>query len=144
MDTLLKQLLQTAYKPGAYDRDENVALACFFAISSLLENAANDTRNIISDFFTVLYEALENSLLLQNFQDQEMQYNYQSYIASAIESALTAERIKLNKEQTKAILSKLIATFKQRENVYEEGLLACSAIALCKNYIVIKSYRTSV
>ena len=135
MDVLLKNLLQTAFDPKAYNPDENVALSSFFAICSLMENAANDTRVILHQFFPSLYEALKSTTFSQNFKSKEIQYCYQSYIASAIESAICSERIQLTRDQTKAIIDLIIQTFQIREGVYEEGILAISAIALCNNFL---------
>lgn len=132
LDVLLKNLLQTAFDPKSYDPDANVTLSCFFAICTLLENSANDTRVIVSDFFSSLYEALQSTTLTGNFKSSDVQYNYQSYIASAIESAIVSNKFQMNKEQTKAIIDLLIKTFQIRGSVYEEGLLAISSIALCK------------
>ena len=81
--------------------------------------------------------AMENTLDSRNFKSKEVQYNYQSYIASAIESAIVSEKLTLNKEQIKAIVDILIKTFQIRESVYEEGLLAISAIALGKTFFLI-------
>ena len=137
MDVLLNSLLSTAFLPDAYDTESNVTLSSFFGICSLLENSASDTKVFISSFFSNLYMAMENTLDSRNFKSKEVQYNYQSYIASAIESAIVSEKLTLNKEQIKAIVDILIKTFQIRESVYEEGLLAISAIALGKTFFLI-------
>jgi hypothetical protein len=127
---VLKELYNTALNQNSYDKDSNLALASFFAIGSLLENAAMDTKKTVEDFFVTIIGTFERTLQPGLFPNAEIRNDYQNYLASVIEAALVSEKITLDYTQGKHVLDLIINSFKQRECVYEEGLLAASSIAL--------------
>ena len=128
----LNLLLNTALNQNSYDKENNLALAAFFAIGSLLENSAKDTKTIVEDYFGVILDSFEKTLQSGTFPDTETRNDYQNYLASVIEASLVSEKISLDLTQGKYVLNMIISSFKQRECVYEEGLLAASSIALGK------------
>ena len=123
-------LLNIALNPDSYDKDNNLALAAFFAIGSLLENSAQDKKKVVEDFFTVILDTFQKTLQTGAFSSPEMRNDYQNYLASVIEASLVSEKIRLDLNQGRVALNMLIASFNQRGGVYEEGLLAASSIAL--------------
>ncbi len=126
----LGSLLSIALNPDSYDVEHNLALAAFFAIGSLVENSANDSKKIIEDFFSVILGTFQKTLQIGAFSSDQMRNDYQNYLASVIEACMVSEKIKLGLNEGKIVLNMLISSFKQREGVYEEGLLAASSIAL--------------
>lgn len=140
MSKLLKSTLETllgiALNPDSYDKDNNLALAAFFAIGSLLENSAKDTKNIVEDFFPVILGTFEKTLQNGAFSSDEMRNDYQNYLASVIEACMVSEKIRLDLNGGRYVLNHLINSFNQRGGVYEEGLLAASSIALGKYRLI--------
>lgn len=140
MSKLLKSTLETllgiALNPDSYDKDNNLALAAFFAIGSLLENSAKDTKNIVEDFFPVILGTFEKTLQNGAFSSDEMRNDYQNYLASVIEACMVSEKIRLDLNGGRYVLNHLINSFNQRGGVYEEGLLAASSIALGKYSLI--------
>lgn len=135
---ILNELLNTAFAATRNDDDtNNLLLSLFFAICSIIENSANDMRVVISEFFGVLFSVMLETLKPENFKSKEMQLNFQTYVASAIESAICSGKLTLNKEKTDALMNLIITSFKNREAVYEEGLLVCASIALSKKNLTL-------
>lgn len=129
-ETLLNTLMEVGFTKDAYNPDNNVALAAFFTMGTLIDYAPNDTHGIISAFFCHIYGAFESTLDPKNFQSQEMRHAYQAYLATVISSCTVAEKVKMSFSEASAVYSLIKSTFEERQNVYEEGLMACSSIAL--------------
>ncbi len=96
----------------------------------MVENSANDTKKIIEDFFSVILGTFQKTIQIGAFSSDQMRNDYQNYLASVIEACMVSEKIKLGFNEGKMVLDMLILSFKQRDGVYEEGLLAASSIAL--------------
>lgn len=143
MNDILAVLLNLGLNQDSYDKENNLALAAFFAIGSLLENAAADTKQIIETFFSAILQTFEKTLQNNAFPSIEMRNDYQNYLASVIEACLVQEKIRLDLSNGRSVLNLLISSFKQRECVYEEGLLACASIALGNNIIMKEWERLS-
>jgi len=130
MNELLTQLLQIAFTKDAYDPNQNVALAAFFCMGSLIDFAPYDTFQIINNFFTNIYSAFESTLDPKNFSKEETRFAYQSYIATVISACAVGEKVKMNIEEAASVYNLIKQSFVQRQHVYEEGLMACSSLAL--------------
>ncbi len=127
---LLSILLKLAFTPKSYDSTDNVAMAAFNAIGSIIENSPPDTKFIIQSFFNDLLEAFKSTLNPQFFESEKMRQDYQGYIASSMEPCFITEHVSVNLEGGKEILSYIIQTFKERGTVYEEGLMAAASLGL--------------
>jgi hypothetical protein len=125
----LDLLLQLAIMKGSYDTEHNVAMNCFFTIGSLIENSAPDTRYVITEFFGKLITAFQDTLKQELFESNEIRFAYQGYIASCIEACLLCGNLELNASDGSTVLHLIIQTFKERQLVYEEGLMAASSLA---------------
>ena len=125
-DTLLK----LAFTSKSYDAEHNVAMSSFYAIGSLIEHSAPDTKFYIQGIFQELLEAFKSTLEAKYFENDKMRHDYQSYIATCLECCLISYKLTLNYEASKEILNLIIHSFKERNTVYEEGLMAASSIAL--------------
>lgn len=130
MNELLSKLLQIAFTKDAYDPNQNVALAAFFCMGSLIDYAPYDTYPIINNFFSNIYGAFESTLDPKNFQKDEVRFAYQSYIATVISACAVGQKVKMNIEEAASVYNLLKTSFTQRQSVYEEGLMACSSLAL--------------
>ena len=130
LNDTLSVLLNIALDQNSYDTENNLALAAFFAIGSLLENSAMDTKKSVEDFFSVILSAFDKTLQNGAFSSNEVRNDYQNYLASIIEASLVSEKIHLDFNQGKIVLNMISSSFKLRDCVYEEGLLAASSISL--------------
>jgi importin subunit beta-1 len=130
MNQLLTILLQIAFTKDAYDPNQNVALAAFFCMGSLIDYAPLDTYSIINSFFSNIYAAFDSTLISKNFQKDEIRYAYQSYIATVISACAVGQKVKMNIEEAASVYNLIKSSFVQRQTVYEEGLMACSSLAL--------------
>jgi importin subunit beta-1 len=130
LEGLLPLLMQLAFTKDAYDPNDNIALGCFYLMGSLVDHAPMDTYYILNNFFSNIYMAYESTLDAANFPSQEQRYSYQCYIATVISACFSGEKVKMNNEQASAVYNLIKTSFEQRQGVYEEGLMACSSIAL--------------
>lgn len=135
MKDSLAILIQLALFDNSYDSENNVAMSSFYALGSLIENAAPDTKFIINSFFYEnLIQIFKSTILSSNTgflaNNDPKRNDYQAYIASCMEPCLINGYIQLDNNTSKEILGYLIQTFIERKHVYEEGLMACSALAL--------------
>ena len=130
MGELLNQLIKLAFTKDAYDPNHNVALAAFFSMGSIIDYAPIDTYNTINNFFSDIFSAFQSTLDSKNFQKEEVRYAYQSYIATVISACAVGQKVKINIQEAASIYELLKTSFIQRQSVYEEGLMACSSLAL--------------
>jgi importin subunit beta-1 len=128
---LLYKLLEIAITKDAYDPNNNVAVAALFALGSLIDYAPLDCYNHISNFFPQIFNAFQSTLQPEKYINQEARFAYQSYFATIISACFVGgDKVKLTLDDAKTVYANLESSFKERGNVYEEGLMACSSLAL--------------
>ena len=139
MEALLPLLLQTAFSKDAYDPNNNIALGSLFTMGSLFDFAPVDTIHTINGFFNHLYSAFESTLSASNFGSDEIRYSYQAYIATCISACAAGQKVRITEQDAQAVYNLIKTSFEQRQSVYEEGIMACSSIALSlgNNFIQI-------
>ena len=128
---IMQQLINTAYSEGAYNRDNNVALNCFYPLAEIVKCSAKDTRNITSDFFEFMIGLLEKIMQPSDFgnNDEEMRNDYQNYLLICFSAFLALKS--QNPNSVKKLLKIVISTFESKKCVYSEGLLCIGSIAIC-------------
>lgn len=127
---LLNKLFELAIDPKAYDKDNNVALASLFTIGSLIDYAPQDCNIIIHDFFPNFYNAFLSTLDPNNFPNDEVRFCYQGYYCTVFSACFSENKLNLSVDQYYAVYDQIEKSFQQRQTVYEEGLMACSSLAL--------------
>ena len=130
MEALLPYLLQIAFTKDAYDPNSNVALGAFFTIGSLIDYAPVNKHHIVNGFFSTLYSAFNSTLNSANFGSNEIRYSYQSYIATCISACAAGQKVKITEHDAQSVYHLIKTSFEQSQSVYEEGIMACSSIAL--------------
>ena len=125
MDTCLSLLLDTLN----YDKEQNVVYYASLALGSLIEHASNDVNDFIHGFFKKLIEAFRITLDKNNFQNTEIQENYQIYISSVISAALVCNRFSLSSEESTYVFKVIVQSFEEKSNIYSEGIMAICALA---------------
>lgn len=129
LEVLLNLLLSLAYSKNAYNANYNVSMSAFLAIGTLIEHCDDKDKNTITKFFATLFDAMSKSLLKQNFPDEAMQYDFQSYLANIIIAYSSCGKFGMNQEQGESVYKLFKASFDQRKSVYEEGVIACASLA---------------
>ncbi len=131
MNPLLISLTNLMFRESSYESTNNVSFSACCSIMSLVENSATDTKLILQGFFTEILNFFNKTLTNKNmFKSEEQRKNIQAYLANIIDTCFNSGKLPINIEKGKMILEMLIESFKERNNVYEEGLLACSALGL--------------
>ena len=125
---LLMILLTLAYDKDAYNFNLNISKHAFLAIGTLIEGSQEIDINTLKEFFPIVYDALKNSLNNQNFINNQMQYDFQSYICSII--IPTPLKMNMTKEQINSLYNLIKSSFDDRKGVYEEGLMAIAALSI--------------
>jgi importin subunit beta-1 len=125
----LDLLIKLAFYPDSYDTEFNVSLSAFFCISSVVEYCAPDCKFIINAFFEQLIEGMKSTLEVTNYPNTVVRQFYQENLANNISSALLTGYVNLDNESSKMLFDLIVNTFSQRSNVYQEGIMAISALA---------------
>ena len=129
LSTLLNLLINLAYSKNSYNPDHNVSVSCFLTIGTLIEGSYVNDRQVIQDFFAVIYDALEKSLKKENFLNENMMYDFQGYISNVIVAYSSSRNFQMTIEQAKLVYSLFSQSFKQRGELYEDGILACASLS---------------
>ena len=117
---------------NCFEPSNNVSQAACITIMSFIDNSAPDVKIILQNFFTQVLNYFSTTITNKNyFKSEEQRKTIQAYLANIIESCLNSGKIIINNiEMGNSILILIIESFKERNNIYEEGLLACSALGL--------------
>lgn len=126
----LQTLLEFAYKPDAYDAQENIAMDSFNAIGTILQNATYSCKEIVNQFFITIQNAFEATFNIENFKSEKMRHDYQSYLSNCFFSIFSSNFVSLDYQTGKRITELIHHSFTLRNGIYEEGLLATTSLAL--------------
>ncbi len=127
---LLNMLIKLAYSKNSYNPNYNISSACFLAIGTLIENSEPNDIITLQNFFAMVYDALQSSLMKENFTTEKMMYAFQEYLCSVIIAYSSSRKYKMTIEQGKSVYLLIKQTFIQRNDVYEDGLVACSSLVM--------------
>jgi len=126
----LKTFIEYAYKKDAYDIQDNIAEEAFNAIGAILQHSTLNCIDIIKSFFITLQNAFQATFNLENFINEKIRDFYQACISHCFFSGLTSGLIQFDFASAKLLTDMIIESFKQRNGIYEEGILAISSMAL--------------
>mmetsp|Transcript_178 Transcript_178/g.152 ORF Transcript_178/g.152 Transcript_178/m.152 type:complete len:533 (+) Transcript_178:921-2519(+) len=123
-EPLFQALLESAGRAGVVSSENNLQVASFSTLSTLLERSANDCIPIIERKLPDLIN------MLKHCSYSEATENMQALIASSISSALSRVRPEsMTEDLCKSFLEALIQSFTVRSSVYEEGIQAIGNFA---------------
>lgn len=125
-----------------FDSDSNLALHCFTAIESLISYSSHDKQAKLLEIL-VHYVVKLKELNLKGFNERiilQLEAHYTHLIRVILVKLINP----LKMEDAKNIYEIIAETFKR--GVYDEGLLAISAIALSKltKHIILLRFESSV
>lgn len=127
---LFDNLMQIAYMKDGITTENNIPLASFYCLISLIDNAPQDCIDFIKQYFPNFINCLQASLDKKNFENDEIRGMYQEYICSTISAFLCDSKIILNLDQGKFLYGLVKEIFLERCTVFDSGIMMCSSIAL--------------
>lgn len=124
---LIKLLNKSFEKKDSFDHDNNIALNCFLALSNLIDKSALDCQTLKLQLLQNLFQGFQSTFSKDFLQNEEMRYNYQSYIANSFSSFVRS--MSLNENLVNSMFDLILNSFNERKAVYEDGISCITAIA---------------
>lgn len=129
-EPLFKDLFTIAYKETSYNKDCNLSLTAFLTISNLIDYSSHDKQDKLEEIMIYVLQAFESTINSTNNFDALKNYDFQSYLANIIHSILNKFLKTFSQENALKIFIIFENSFKQRNGVYDEAILAISSLAL--------------
>ena len=130
LSEILNTLLKLAYVPESYNNDDNISLHCFWALGSIIEICDKNNKTELLNFFSLIYDGLQKTLVNENFNSKNKQYDFQKFLCCIITAFCSSDKIDMTEEQGNALYELIKKTFQLRNGIYEEGVLAVSSLSL--------------
>ncbi len=137
-ETIFSELVNLAYREGAFNKDENLTMHCFLLINELIEYSSHDKQEKLGEiliYFLSLFEGLitnpSNPVLATMCApgSSDVILQLQSYYCSIFRTVFKKLTKKITNENAKKIYILLESSFKLRQGVFEEAILAFGALA---------------
>jgi importin subunit beta-1 len=137
-ENIFKELVVLAYREGAYNKDENLTMYCFLLINELIEYSSHDKQEKLSEiliyFLTQFESTLNNSIsnlvnVMAVAGSSDVVLQLQSYYCTIFRAVFKKLLKKINSDMGGKIFTLLDSSFKLRQSVYDEALLAVGALA---------------
>jgi hypothetical protein len=123
-------MINYAYKEGSMDKDNNLSMYCFLVINTLIEYSSHDKQDKFAEIIEYFISQFDNTLLTTgNNLNTDILFQLQSYYCTVFKTIFRKYLRKLNVETANKIYTRIEASFKQRQGVYDEALLTISALA---------------
>ena len=128
-EDLIQVLIKCDENINYFERDSNLSIYCFLTIENLISYSSHDKQ-------PKLLEILASFVMkLKNINTKTFPYNIlhdlESHYARMIRIILIKLVTPLSFEDAKGVYNIIVESFKRR-NIYDEGLLAISSLALSK------------
>ena len=121
-ENIINILINLGISTKSYDFNNNVALNSFLTISILIEHSGKGNIEILKKIFQNLLSLFNKTFDSSSFQNNEMRYNYQSYILTSFSSFFSSSFFCIEENDILILFQKLIESFKERKSIYEEGI----------------------
>ncbi len=128
-DKLIKEFIDVAMREHAFNKDYNLSLYCILAIDALITYCSHDKMEKLPEIIAYFIGLFENSI---NSTPNEVVLQYQSYYCIIFRGVFRKTLKMIDLSIADKIYTVLEASFKQRQCVYEEALLAIAALASSK------------
>ena len=127
LEFMLNALHDLCFKDSTYDTDNAIADRGFLAIGSIIESCQQEDGPSISKFMSTFYEDMMKmgTLYQNNLQKHQA---YQGFLCNIVVSIGNYHQLILNQAQGTAMYSIIEQSFKERNDIYDEGILALSSI----------------
>jgi len=136
-EKLFSELIVTAYGPGSYNKDANLTMYCFLLINELVEYSSHDKQEKLSEILIYFLTQFEGTLNLENTTfnlmcspgSSDIIPQLQSYYCTIFRVVFKKLFKRINVEMASKIFVLLENSFKLRQTVYEEAVLALGSLA---------------
>lgn len=126
---ILDALWNNAFRKDAFDKGVNLANSSLAAFSNMVQFSAADTLTTLTQVLQLLGE--EFALTLQpNYRAPDKIKEFQGYICSAMQPTFIKLSGRITSEVLTNLVNLIVASFKQRAAVYDEGVLAMSGLII--------------
>lgn len=137
-EKIFAELVTLAYREGAYNKDENLTMYCFLLINELIEYSSHDKQEKLSEiliYFLTQFEATLSSAINNTVNimaapgSSDVVLQLQSYYCTIFRAVFKKLIKKINAEMGGKIFTLLEGSFKLRQGVYDEAVLAIGTLA---------------
>ena len=134
-ESITNILINLGISSKSYDYNNNVALYSFMTVSNFIEHSAKGNIDLIRKIFKNLITLFNKTFDVSSFKNNEMRYNYQSYILICFSSFFSSSFFCIEENDILILFQNIIESFNDRKNIYEEGisLIGFIFIVISKN-----------
>lgn len=125
---LINGLWTNGFRPDGFEENINLAASSFGTLSTIVQHSANDCRELLIPILKLVKEEFK-ATMLPNYKIPGHEQDYQVYLSSFLQPILIKLTGRISPEDTKLILDMILESFQIRKSVYDEGILAISALA---------------
>jgi len=129
---MLDALWVNAFRKDAFDKGVNLANSSLAAFSNMIQYSAADTLTILTQVLQLLGEEFA-STLQPGYRVPDKIIEYQGYLCSAMQPTFIKLTGRIAPEVLNNLVNLILASFKQRNAVYDEGILAMSGLIIASN-----------
>lgn len=127
LEVILQRLWANAFRTDAFNDNVNLANSSFAAFSNLVQYSAIDTQSAIGTVMQMLLKEF-GTTIKKTFRVPEKTEEYQNYLCSSMQAVFIKLTGKIPAPVTANIVEMLLESFKQRQTVFEEGIIAFSGL----------------
>ncbi len=134
-EKIFSDLVVVAFREGAFDKDENLTMYCFLLIDVLIEYSSHDKQDKLSEILLYFLNQFEGTLSGKEISNMstsgssEVLLQLQSYYCTIFRAVFKKSVKKINLEVGAKIFELILMSFKSRQGVFEEAILAVGALA---------------
>lgn len=127
-------------KPEKSGGVDNLAMHCFICLCDLIENSSHDKQDKLTEILAYFITQLNSTMLPENISNSsiELIHQIQCYFCNIFRSCFRKKINIVDLNLAEKVYFSIEATFKFRNCVYEEGLLAIAALIDSKYTIKFK------
>ena len=123
----MSTLVALACNQNNYDECDNVSLACFYAISTIIDRAARDTKNMMKTTYQQLMLGFQTTLDPNFFSTPQIRFAFNGYLCSTFSAFLLNPIFDVT--DFGDLFNYVIKSFHDRNGVYDEGINLIGNIA---------------
>ena len=127
---IFTKLLNIAFTKKSNDKEYNLSYASYSTMIALINYAPEDCSLFIDDFFPNFINALNSTFVKENYSYDEDRIAQQDNICSLLSTTIGYSKVNINTDKAIYLWEIVKSIFMERKNVFEEGLMVCSSLAI--------------
>lgn len=118
------------------DKSDNLTMHCFITICDLIEYSSHDKQDKLNEILAHYVEQLNSTMNPENLNKSSLEviYDVQCYFCNIIRTCFRKKINMADLQLAEKVYFAIESTFKFRNGVYEEGLLAIAALIDSKDF----------